>query len=771
MVHRLLWLCAVAVTRCATKEPMSQTDKTIHSPAALTQHSAPSQAPQSRRPVGAHGHEHTGRPSFWHGAGGAPDIAARVLNHWSTPAALGAGTPSPFVPGRADAAALGQPASSGAPGGASPAQNGGDAAAWQASLQTAEPLQTGLALDEFSEAGFAREWPSDGSPFLPSGQGSAVQQLLLPMSQLFGLELRDVRLTPAGDDGLVRAGQAVATRDEVRYDPARLDPSSRSGLQLLGHELAHVVQQRRGQQQADRVDAGLAAPTGEFPDAASTDEDSARRRQLETEADEAGQRIADGQAAHVASAAQTPLRQFKETVDVLSWPQALRSSETSAATKQAICTQIADNRTKVDVSMLRSAKNGYFYGGKDLAKPKKKMALENKKDRTDAERVMLIIAKELEKEGGYSSINSYDNQKFTWGRGFSALGDLPKVLKTVFADAKLSATFLSHGIRYTTQFEIVDTQNQSIVTGADALNELSKNQSLLGVFVHVAEDTSAEPGSDSPAQKVADAQWDQLEAGPFRAPDFVHAWKDDRLVAFVAHLVHWLPKVPWSRYAAVTDIAGALDTWLQHIGTVGGITHKAGCGAVVISDSARKNLMEAFGSRIAGEYITSICQYPIPYTKEQLNTESALSGKYLFSKGETPGKDGYYVYPDMPKINGKDGKEQNDETSQSSIYHYFHTLNQLSMPDVLAKLGQRSSAERSDLLARYTFDPTLGTRCRAALRTLALQPTSEADLIDVAADPDFAALSADEQQHLLGLMKKKLPKPKKPPASPGSKRQ
>lgn len=718
--------------------------------------------------MGPHGHEPQAQPSPFRGAGGVPDIAGRVLDYWSNPARSSASAASPEVA----TPASGQPASSAALEGARPADYGvaaGSEFSRQASLQTAADFPTGLALDGVSQAGFGQEWQASWSPFMPGGPGSPLQQLLSPMSQLFGLDLRDVRLTPASDDGLVRAGQAVATRDEVRYDPARLDPSSRTGLQLLGHELAHVVQQRRGQQQADSVDAGLGSPTGEIAGAAPPGEDQARRSRLETEADEAGQRVAEGQPAWVASAAQTPLRQFKETVDVLSWPKALRSSDTPAATKQAICTQIAENRSKVDVSMLRSHKGGYFYGGKDPATPKKKTALENKKDRTDAERVSLIIAKELQGEGGYSSINSYDNQKFTWGRGFSALGALPKVLKTVFADAKLSATFLSYGIRYTTEFEIVNTQSQGIATGAEALNELSKNRSLLGVFVHVAEDTSAEPGSDSPAQKVADAQWDQLEAGPLHAPDFVHAWKEDRLVAFVAHLVHWLPKVRWSHFAAVTDIAGALDTWLQHIGTVDKITHKAGCGAIVISNSARKNLMEAFGGGIAGEYITSICKYPIPYTAEQLKSASALSGKYLFAKGDDKSKDGYYVYPDMPKIVGKDGKEQDDEDSRSSIYQYFYTLNGLSMADMIAKLGQRSSSERSDLLARYVFDPTLGTRCRAALRALALKPKTAADVIDVTTDPDFSPLSAGDQQHLLGLMKKKLPKPKGGPTSPGKK--
>lgn len=93
------------------------------------------------------------------------------------------------------------------------------------------------------------------------------------MEATFGADFSEVTLR---QDGQAAAMDAVAlTRgSEIAVDPAAYDPSTTDGLEVLGHELAHVLQQR----------AGRVPGTGftEQPD-------------LEAEADEAGRRAAQGQ--------------------------------------------------------------------------------------------------------------------------------------------------------------------------------------------------------------------------------------------------------------------------------------------------------------------------------------------------------------------------------------------------------------------------------------------------------------------------------------------
>lgn len=679
------------------------------------------------------------------GEGGAPHAAAQVLSYWGE---------VPSNESRRKQAPRGQrPPAVACAVPAEPHLFG------QGGLNTASNFDTGLtdSTENGPAAGQRDEaWAQLGA----RGQGPGSSEALLArMSASLGMDLRDVRLIPASHDETVRAGHAVATRDEVRYDPARVDLNSPAGLQVLGHELAHVVQQRRGSQRADAVDAGLTDSGGESSGAS---ESAARRAQLESEADAASDRAVQGQQAHIAAGAVTPMQQFQNTVDVLSWPKVLADASASADTKKAICSQIETNRSKTPVSMLHARGSGNMYNGKNPARPKKQVAIEKQDKKSDADRVKLIISKELEGEGGYSSINTYDNQKFTFGRGFAVGGGLPKVMKQLFADPALSAAFLRCGINFASALEVVDTKSQTILTAAAAVNELQSNKQLQGVFVEIAEDTSAAPGEDSSAQKVADAQWDALESTAFNAPSFVYSWKEDRLIALAAHLVHWLPKVKWSHYESASDVAGVLDAWLANIGIVNGITRKTDSGAYIISDSATNNIMNAFGGKIAGEHIRSRCPYPIPYTASKLKEDASLSGKYLFS--HAGGGDGYYVYPDMPALVDSAGKSVDKQLSDDPIYQYFHQLNGLSMHDVLGKLHHRSQSELAELRDAYKFDDQLGTRSRAALRAALLHPKSAEDVIKVDDDPDFAKLSDADKKELKTFMEKKVPK-----ASPSKK--
>ena len=100
------------------------------------------------------------------------------------------------------------------------------------------------------------------------------------MEKSFGQSLGDVRVHPDSD----RAGgatHAVTEGKDVHFAPGKFAPGTEEGDCLIGHELAHVVQQEGG-----------AASVQAF-------EEGARRGLLEADADQAGERAARGEPAKV----------------------------------------------------------------------------------------------------------------------------------------------------------------------------------------------------------------------------------------------------------------------------------------------------------------------------------------------------------------------------------------------------------------------------------------------------------------------------------------
>jgi hypothetical protein len=95
------------------------------------------------------------------------------------------------------------------------------------------------------------------------------------MEKTFETNFSDVRVH-AGSSKAGEVGAAAYARgDEVHFAPGRYQPSTAGGRQLLGHELAHVVQQREGRVAATGKVGGM--PLNDDP-------------ALEREADEMGQR-------------------------------------------------------------------------------------------------------------------------------------------------------------------------------------------------------------------------------------------------------------------------------------------------------------------------------------------------------------------------------------------------------------------------------------------------------------------------------------------------
>jgi hypothetical protein len=131
------------------------------------------------------------------------------------------------------------------------------------------------------------------------------------MEAAFDSDFSDVRLRVPGDTARFEA-LAMARGDEIHLQTGAFDPHSASGLALLGHELAHIVQQRQGRV---RGAGNINADPG-----------------LEAEADRAGQAASRGANANLGGAGQG--RAVSSAVD---------------APVQRVWAKIVDGKVKYDV--------------------------------------------------------------------------------------------------------------------------------------------------------------------------------------------------------------------------------------------------------------------------------------------------------------------------------------------------------------------------------------------------------------------------------------
>jgi Domain of unknown function (DUF4157) len=131
------------------------------------------------------------------------------------------------------------------------------------------PRETRYA-HRYADIGVFDPRQSTGSPLEPD--------LLRRMEAAFDSDFSDVRLRVPGDTARFEA-LAMARGDEIHLQTGAFDPHSASGLALLGHELAHIVQQRQGR----------------VPGAGSINADPG----LEAEADRAGQAASRGENANL----------------------------------------------------------------------------------------------------------------------------------------------------------------------------------------------------------------------------------------------------------------------------------------------------------------------------------------------------------------------------------------------------------------------------------------------------------------------------------------
>jgi|GEM_PF-2209547 len=209
-----------------------------------------------------------------------------------------------------------------------------------------------------------------------------------------------------------------------------------------------------------------------------------------------------------------------------------------------------NDRTDVDTygkgpgNVLSKSGKGYMYTGKNLYdSPVTGSSPQDTAIKTS-------INTELKGEGGYSSINTWDGQVFTYGRGFATGGALVKLLKIILSkDPKYQDIFLQVGIGIRGNDIVVVGSDRKVTTNIEAKKDFSAAQiirddiRLQSFFIELGE--KKEYGQD-----VADAQMQLLHtSGAFNYPAYVidtenNTYRDNwnaSTVRLMAHLKHWTP--------------------------------------------------------------------------------------------------------------------------------------------------------------------------------------------------------------------------------------
>lgn len=93
-------------------------------------------------------------------------------------------------------------------------------------------------------------------PAEPPNHTGIPTPVLRPMERFFGADFSGVRVHVGSQRAVGARALAFAQGSELHFAPGKFQPESPAGRVLLGHELAHVVQQRAGRVQATAQLAG-----------------------------------------------------------------------------------------------------------------------------------------------------------------------------------------------------------------------------------------------------------------------------------------------------------------------------------------------------------------------------------------------------------------------------------------------------------------------------------------------------------------------------------
>lgn len=181
------------------------------------------------------------------------------------------------------------------------------------------------------------------------------------------------------------------------------------------------------------------------------------------------------------------------------------------------------------------------------------------------------IWEELRFEGSSASINAYDSQMVTWGRGLgAATGGLNPAMNELFKDQEIVTTFKQVGVSFeNNKWLAINTVTGAVEEGRNALAIMQTDPHILAAMIEIGENAKFK-------QAVADAQWKAIkEHGTAKVPDYALDW-DKEVIQLVAHITHWGPAYGWHKASAGYEESGGdpLEVVLHFFRTAAGKPNK-----------------------------------------------------------------------------------------------------------------------------------------------------------------------------------------------------
>lgn len=287
--------------------------------------------------------------------------------------------------------------------------------------------------------------------------------------------------------------------------------------------------------------------------------------------------------------------EYSESIEenVLQWPTLLRGTSLSAADRKAIFQAVKENRAAIEIHKdlhyafsLRKPVPPPYHQGLVYSRSKKDLLAGVEPDPTnnveadpDRTRINKLAWREVLTEGSAASINTYDSQMWTIGRGLGVKGGQGlEVLETVFAadpDARNAMVQVGLAVEGGKVLAL-NVDDETVLQGDVALHHIELNKAIFSQFIHTFQ-------SPAHIQAMVNAQWSVLRKNAANIPEQVFkggvwTWTegkgkskvtkmktlvpwDDDVILFGVHANHFAPfGVSWSRMIRYgTDASGKGD--------------------------------------------------------------------------------------------------------------------------------------------------------------------------------------------------------------------
>jgi hypothetical protein len=263
-------------------------------------------------------------------------------------------------------------------------------------------------------------------------------------------------------------------------------------------------------------------------------------------------------------------------------------------------------------------------------------------------RARQIAFKELGTEGKVNSINTYDDQIVTWGKGFSARsGSLNEVFMILFRDhPELRMELLRAGMDCTRKnWFVVNTDTGMIETGDNALRLMQFDEEMLTALINLG-------SGDDREQYAIDAQWEAMEARAAKVPEYAYDWSESA-IALCSHLAHWTPAFGWGvhpkTYSSTNgDLVEIAGTWGRLAAKIPKWAATLPNGAIIGPGDMMSpgHRLMGFAEGAGGAAVAAAADV-VTATRAEIGEDSAYSGHVLFpfpedKKDKSKNKDKFY---------------------------------------------------------------------------------------------------------------------------------